>query len=101
MGPGKPDPKQRGPKGYFHGSRKDFLETQLPAYLATKKGSRQNFWHGFWSAWWEHFPWKLGDDDEPPANPDEMERLALVGAGEEDLKKAVEEKLTVVRYLFH
>ena len=68
-------PKQRGPKGYFHGSRKEFLESQLPAYTADKKGSRQSFWHKFWTAWWEHYPWKLSDNEEPPTDPVKLKEL--------------------------
>jgi hypothetical protein len=87
---------QRGPKGYFQGSRKEFLDSQLPEYMAVGKGSRQSFWHEFWTAWWERYPWKLEDDKEPPAEPEEMKRLASVGRGEDDLKAEVEEKLTTV-----
>lgn len=98
----KLDPKQRGPKGYFRGSRKTFLESQLTAYMAVKKGGCQILWHALWSAWWERFPWKLSDDDEPPTgDPDEMARLVSVELGEEDRKKAVEERLTEVRCDLH
>lgn len=92
------DATRRGPKGYFQGSRKEFLEAQLPAYRATKKGSRQSFWHQFWSGWWAQYPWKLDDHEEPPADkPEEMVILASVAPGEADLKTEIERKLTDVR----
>ena len=89
--------QRRGPKGYFQGSRKDFLESRLPAYIAVKKGRRQSFWHSFWSAWWQRYPWKLEDDQEPPKdNPERMARLASVAPGEEQVKKEVEQRLREV-----
>lgn len=93
----KAAPKQRGPKGHFQDSRKEFLESQLPGYLAAKKGSRQTFWHNFWTAWWDRYPWKLGDEEEPPADPEKMDELASIKPGEEGLKEEVEGKLTKVR----
>lgn len=90
--------KRRGPRGHYHGSRKDFLESQLPSYIALRKGSRQSFWHKLYTSWWKRYPWKLGDDEEPPTdNPDEMARLAEVSSGENDQKREVERQLTVVR----
>ena len=87
-------PSRRGPKGYFQGSRKDFLEGWLPEYTAAKKGCRQNFWYDFWSAWWQHYPWRLDDGEEPPKdNPEKMRRLASIASGEEKIKKEVEQKL--------
>jgi hypothetical protein len=87
---------QRGPKGYFLGSRKVFLESRLVVYMAAKKGARQDFWHEFWTAWWERYPWRLPDDQEPPTDPKEMEKLASVEHGEDELKKEVEERLSQV-----
>lgn len=89
--------KRRGPKGYFKGSRKEFLESHVGAYTASKKGSRQTFWHKLYRAWWQRYPWKLEDDEEPPTdNPDEMAKLAEVSPGEEGQKKQVEQQLTEV-----
>ena len=88
---------RRGPKGYFQGTRRDFLESCLPDYIAAKKGHCQNFWYGFWSAWWQRYPWKLEDDQEPPKdNPERMARLAAVAPGEEQAKKEVEQRLREV-----
>lgn len=64
--------------------------------MSTKKGSRRGFWHDLWSAWWERFPWKLNDEDEPPADPDELARLGEVTPDEEGLKKEVEAALADV-----
>lgn len=93
--------RRRGPKGYFQGSRKEFLEDQLPKYLACKKGSRQDFWHRLYSAWWLRFPWRLEDTREPPTDhPERMIRLAAVAPGDEAEKILVEEALTEVRLIF-
>jgi len=93
---------RRGPKGYFNGSRKELLEDHLPAYLATGKGNRQKFWHGLFSAWWNRYPWRLADDQEPPTdNPEEMARLALAGPDDSAQKKLVVKTLEDVRpFLF-
>ena len=64
--------------------------------MAAKKGSRQDFWHKFWTAWWERYPWKLEDDQEPPTDPEEMKKLASVRGEEHDLKIKVEGELTGV-----
>lgn len=65
--------------------------------MAVKKGSRQGFWHKFWSAWWQRYPWKLDDNEEPPTNnPEKMARLASVAPGEDVFKKEVEQQLMEV-----
>ena len=88
---------RRGPKGYFQGTRKEFLESQMPEYLAIKKGSRRKFWYKLYCAWWQRFPWKLGDNEDPPTdNHERMAQLASVAPGEEGWKKEVEESLTAV-----
>jgi hypothetical protein len=93
--------QRRGPKGYFTGSRKVLLEGKLPAYLATKKGNRHGFWHELYSSWWERYPWKLADNQEPPTDsPDEMADLALVEPGEECAKALVEAKLKEASQFF-
>lgn len=93
-------PKQRrGPKGYFQGTRKDFLEAQLPTYIASK-GNRRKFWHDFYCAWWLRYPWKLEDNQEPPTDKaSEMSQLASVGPGEKKKKEGVEKLLSDVRWV--
>ena len=92
--------EKRGPKGHFQGSRKEYLGSQLPFYTATKKGNRQIFWHNFWSGWWEHFPWKLPDDKEPPVdNPKKMGELASAGLDEKKFKSEVEAHLSDVHQI--
>lgn len=95
------DPEQRrGRKSYFQGSRKEFLESRVAAYNSLKKGNRKNFWHELYSAWWERFPWKLPDNEEPPTdNPAKMVQLGSVAPGEEVVKRQVEENLTKVRWV--
>ena len=71
------------------------------AYLACKKGARQNFWHQLFSGWWEHFPWRLNDDEEPPTdNAAEMARLQEASPGEETQKSEVERRLQEVGSTF-
>ena len=90
--------QRRGPKGYFKDSRKEFLESWLPAYKTTKRGNRQAFWHKFYCSWWQRYPWKLSDDEEPPTdNPARMANLAALAPGEENQKKEVERRLKEVR----
>ena len=96
--------QHRGPKGYFQGSRKEFLENRLSGYLASKKGNRQKFWHDLYSAWWLRYPWRLDDDKEPPVDdPEKMARLAAVAPGDKAQKALVEQRLTdvwLILYLF-
>ena len=89
---------RRGPKGRFEGSRKELLESHVPAYLAAGRGNRRKFWHDLFSAWWKQYPWRLADDEEPPANnPKEMARLALAGPDDLDQKGLVVKNLEDVR----
>ena len=93
--------RRRGPKGYFQGSWKEFLEGYIPGYLANKKGSRQKFWHDLFIVWWQRFPWGLEDDQELPTdNPEKMTRLGSVGPGDRAKKAAIKQKLTKVRLIF-
>jgi hypothetical protein len=82
--------QHHGPKGYFKGSRKEFLESQLLEYHLAKRGNCQSFWHKLYCAWWQHYPWKLSDDEEPLMdNPARMINLAAV-APRADQKRQVE-----------
>jgi hypothetical protein len=93
--------RRRGPRGHFLGSRKVFLEGYLPAYLACKRGNRGSFWHELQCSWWDRYPWKLNDDQEPPTDdPEEMAKLASVEPDEEDKKALVEGELIDVRQFF-
>lgn len=76
------------------------MESHFPAYLVTKKGSRQNFWYTLFAAWWILYPWKLDDNEEPPVEPAKLARLGTVGPGEQDMKKEVERTLTEVRRIY-
>ena len=89
--------QRRGPKGYYSGSRKEFLESQIPAYAACKKGNRQKFWHALYRSWWQRYPWKLNDNEEPPTDdPGKMLSLASVAPGDQEQKKKTERQLTTV-----
>jgi hypothetical protein len=96
-----PSVKRRGPKGYFRDSQLAYLESNLPAYNATTKGNRHNFWHKFYTGWWQRFPWKLGDGDEPPTDGlSAMAGLGSVAPGEQELKGEVEQRLNEVPQSF-
>ena len=76
----------------------DFLESKVSEYNSFKKGNRAKFWYELYCAWWEKFPWKLSDDEEPPTDdPAKMAQLASVAPGEGARKQEVEAKLTKVR----
>ena len=69
--------------------------------MACKAGGRQKFWHALYSEWWERYPWRLEDDQEPPTNnPEEMVSLALVGPGDDSKKALVEKTLSEVLSFF-
>ena len=96
---GDPSVPRRGPKGHFQGSRKEFLENHVTAYLAAGKGNCQNFWHDLFSAWWKQYPWRLADNEEPPMeNPEEMAKLALAGPNDSAQKKLVVNALEGVQF---
>ncbi|KAJ7040208.1 hypothetical protein C8F04DRAFT_1253967 [Mycena alexandri] len=58
--------KKPGNKGDFHGTREEFLVSQLPAYLdASKRGKTRDFWPMLFKAWFERYHWRLELDQEP------------------------------------
>jgi hypothetical protein len=92
-------PQKRGAKGYYTGSRLTFLEGYCDQYISLRGKSRHQFWHEFFTAWWEKYPWRLPDHEEPPADdPKKMEALARVGV-DEDAKSDVELKVREVSLL--
>lgn len=73
------EPQKRGAKGHFAGSRHKFLTGYLNEYIALRGKSRIQFWHKLYNAWWEKYPWRLPDSEEPPTdNPERMKELARV-----------------------
>ena len=98
---GAENPVKRGPKPYFTGSRQKLLEEHLEEYASLKHKNRNQFWFEFFAKWWEKFPWKLDDKDEPPLDdPAEMDKLGSVGAGERGRKSEVEVAVTLVSISF-
>ena len=92
-------PKKRGAKSYFKGSRFAFLEGYCDEYNSLRGKSRHQFWHGLFEEWWKRYPWRLADHEEPPAdNPEKMEELAAPGVDKEerDTKSKVENNLRTV-----
>ena len=82
-------PKKRGAKSYYQGSRLAFLEGYFDEYVSLRGKSRHDFWHRVYSSWWEKYPWRLPDGDEPPTdNPGRMEELSHVGGDEDREAKA-------------
>lgn len=73
------------------------MNSRLDEYIALRNKSRRQFWFDLMKEWWQLYPWRLPDDQEPPADDAEkMEQLA--SAKQEDVKKKseVEEKLQKV-----
>ena len=57
---------KRGPRGNFKGSRLEFLQSHIPAYLAAgARGDYKPFWDAFFPAWWKKYPAWIPDNVEP------------------------------------
>ena len=85
------NPAKRGVKPYFVGSRNQLLESHLEEYISLRFQNRKKFWFTVFTEWWKKYPWKLGDQDEPPLHdPAKMADLASVGEGEHGRKSEVE-----------
>lgn len=83
-------PQKRGVKGYYTGSRLVFLEGYRDEYTLLRGKNRHQFWHEFYNAWWKKYPWRLGDEQEPPTNDlEKMRSLSYVG-GEKDVEEKAE-----------
>lgn len=92
--------QKRGVKGYFVGSRLEFLNSRLSEYVSLRGKCRNRFWGALYEAWWQKYPWRLPDDVEPPSNdPGRMMELARTGSGDVEEKKKVEIKLRKVGFL--
>jgi hypothetical protein len=91
--------KKRGAKGYFSGSRLDLLDQYRDEYISLRGKSRAKFWHKLFDDWWKAYPWRLADDEEPPADdPEKMAELSYVGDDSKQ-KGEVEQKLREVSHL--
>ena len=90
--------QQRGAKGYFTGSRLEFLNSYCDEYVSLSRKNRHQFWLDLFSTWWEKYPWHLEDHKEPLTDLKKMEELVHVGPDTE-LKRAVEDKLRAVSLL--
>lgn len=79
-------PKKRGAKNYYTGSRLVFLEGYCDAYISLRGKSRHEFWRTLFNDWWQRYPWRLPDNEEPPAgDPGRMAELSYV-EGDEDME---------------
>lgn len=84
-------PQKRGAKGYYTGSRLAFLESRLDEYISLRGKSRHHFWYELYEAWWEKFPWRLPDKEEPPTDDNaKMKQLAYLGVDDANEKAKVE-----------
>ena len=85
-------PKKRGAKNYFTGSRLTFLEGHCDKYISLRGKSRHEFWHALFNDWWQKYPWRLPDNEEPPADdPARMAELSYAGGDEDSEAKVVVE----------
>lgn len=92
-------PQKRGVKSYFAGSRFEFLEARRDGYNSLRGKSRAKFWHELFEEWWQTYPWRLADNEEPPiGDTKKMEALSQVG-DDAKLKSTVEERLEGVSLL--
>lgn len=98
--PSAAKPGKRGAKDYFTGSRREFLNSYRDEYISLRGRSRSKFWHKLYKEWWQTYPWRLPDDEEPPIDdPEKMEELSRVSDNNElerDLKHGVEKRLQQV-----
>ena len=59
-------------------------------YNALRGRDRHQFWFKLFTEWWQRYPWRLEDHEEPPTNnPEKMVELAYVG-DESDVEKKAE-----------
>ena len=73
-----------------------FLESHCDEYASLRGRSRREFWHKLFEVWWQRYPWRLPDKEEPPANdPEKMVELSYIGA-DADEKAAVEARVREV-----
>ena len=88
-------PKKRGKKGYYTGSRLEFLTGYCDEYNSLRGKDRHQFWFKLFTEWWKRYPWRLEDNEEPPVNSlEEMIKLAYVGdVGDVERKAHVEQKV--------
>lgn len=93
------NPGKRGAKPRFTGSRQKLLEDHLDEYIALRHQNRNEFWFKVLAKWWENYPWKLDDKEEPPLdNPVKMAELASAEEAEKEAKSEVEAKLVAVSF---
>lgn len=91
------NPEKRGAKPRFTGSRQKLLEDHLDEYIGLRHQNRNDFWFKFFAKWWQNYPWRLGDKEEPPSdNPARMAELASVEEAEKESKSKVEAELITV-----
>ena len=64
-------------------------ESYLDEYVSLRGKSHHQFWHKFFEVWWGRYPWRLNDDEEPPADPKMLQDLVHVG-GDAGKKAEVE-----------
>ena len=94
---GTGNPGKRGVKPYFSGSCQKLLKEHLEVYLSLKHKNHNQFWSEFFAKWWQKYPWKLDDKEEPPLeDPAKMTHLASVQVGEHSRKSKVEAALVAV-----
>jgi len=72
----------------------------LDEYVSLKFKSRNQFWFELFAKWWEKYPWKLGDKEEPPLDdPTKMSELAYIqGPDEHKDKSKVEAAVIAVSF---
>lgn len=75
-----------GNKGNFAGTRLEMLQSLAPEFIVLDTREVGNFWTRMLTVWWDHFPWRLPDDEEPPTDGEELKRLKAPPTEEEKEK---------------
>lgn len=62
-------------------------------YASLRGKDRHEFWFKLFGEWWERYPWRLQDHEEPPTDdPERMAELAHVVSDEDKEEKGKVER---------
>ncbi|KAJ6493368.1 hypothetical protein C8R45DRAFT_928132 [Mycena sanguinolenta] len=76
------EPKKKvGNPGRFKGAQLEFLESQVPIYLAQKRGDVTDYYKKFFPLWWAKFPWYQGYDRDGQPLPEGRAELGTTVSG--------------------
>ena len=88
-----------GKPGNFHGARREYLESCLPAFLELpdskgKRSAHAKFWINVTNGYWQQFPWWIPREEDPVTStrtePTEAEMTDELTAQKADIIKTKE-----------